>query len=139
MESLWREGLHLVNEGVATAAEVDQAICYGPGLRWAFMGSFLTYRIAGGAGGFRHFMEQFAPSLKWPWARFAGPDMDAALLDKLAAQSDAQAGDMDLAQLEQQRDDCLVAVLQGLRANQTAAGETLAAYEKKLRAMAAAK
>ena len=50
-EALWRENLHLVNDGVATTAELDDAIVYGPGLRWAAMGTNLTFHLAGGEGG----------------------------------------------------------------------------------------
>ena len=56
MEALWREALWLVNDGVATAEEIDDAMRFGPGLRWSFMGTFLIYRIAGGEPGMRHFM-----------------------------------------------------------------------------------
>ena len=135
MEALWREALHLVNDGIATTDEIDQAICYGPGLRWAFMGSFMVYRVAGGEGGFRHFMAQFGPSLKWPWTRFDGPDLTDDLLDTLAAQSDAQAGDKSIVELEQLRDDCLVSVMQGLCDNDYAAGKVLKSYREKLNAM----
>lgn len=132
MEALWREALYLVKDGVATVDEIDQAICYGPGLRWSFMGTFMVYRVAGGEGGFRHFMEQFGPSLKWPWTRFDGPDMSEELLDKLTAQSDAQAAGRSIADLESLRDDCLVSVLQGLRTHNHAAGGVLRRYEEKL-------
>ena len=132
MEALWREALHLVNEGVATTDEIDQAICYGPGLRWSFMGTFLVYRVAGGEGGMRHFMEQFGPSLKWPWTRFDGPDLTDELLDRVTQQSDEQAGNMSIDELERLRDDCLVSVLQALRSNNYAAGEVLKRYEEQL-------
>ena len=132
MEALWREALHLVNDGVATADEIDQAICYGPGLRWSFMGTFLVYRVAGGEGGFRHFMEQFGPSLKWPWTRFDGPDLSDEFLDRLAAQSDAQADGRSIRELEQLRDDCLVSVMQGLASHDYAAGKVLNRYQEKL-------
>jgi len=132
MEALWREALHLVNEGVATTDEIDQAICYGPGLRWSFMGTFLVYRVAGGEGGMRHFMEQFGPSLKWPWTRFDGPELTDELLDRVTRQSDEQAGDMSISELESLRDDCLVSVLQALRSNNYAAGKVLKRYEEQL-------
>ena len=61
LESVWREALWLVQDGVATTAEVDDAIRMGFGLRWAQMGLFETYRIAGGDGGMQHFLRQFAP------------------------------------------------------------------------------
>lgn len=132
MEALWREALHLVHDGVATVDEIDQAICYGPGLRWSFMGSFMVYRVAGGEGGFRHFMRQFGPSLKWPWTRFDGPDLSEAFLDTLSAQSDAQAGGLRISELERIRDDCLVSVMQALRANNWAAGKVWKMHEETL-------
>ncbi len=132
MEALWREALHLLNEGVATADELDQAICYGPGIRWSFMGSFETFRIAGGEGGMRHFMEQFGPSLKWPWTRFDGPDLTDDLLDTIAEQSDDQAAGRSILEMERNRDDCIVSVLQALRSNNYAAGKVLSRYEEKL-------
>ncbi len=132
MEALWREALHLLDEGVATAEELDQAICYGPGIRWAFMGPFETFRIAGGEGGMRHFMAQFGPALKWPWTRFDGPDMTDELLDMVSAQSDHQAAGRSVHELERNRDNCIVSVLQALRSNDYAAGKVLMRYEEKL-------
>lgn len=133
MEAMWREALWLVNDGVATAEEIDDAIRFGAGLRWSFMGTFLVYRIAGGEAGMRHFMAQFGPTLKWPWTKFMNvPELDDVLLEKIVSQSDAQAGSRSIRELEVLRDDCLVAVMQGLKQVGFAAGETLAAYEQKL-------
>jgi carnitine 3-dehydrogenase len=133
MEALWREALWLVHDDVATAAEIDDAIRFGPGLRWAFMGTFLTYRIAGGEAGMRHFMAQFGPALQWPWSRLTDvPDLDDALLNKLVAQSDVQAGTASIRELERLRDSCLVGIMQTLKLRDTAAGATLAQYERAL-------
>ncbi len=130
MEALWREALWLIHDDVATAAEIDDAIRFGPGLRWAFMGTFLIYRIAGGEPGMRHFMAQFGPALKWPWTKLMDvPELDEALLDKIVAQSDDQAGTETIRALERLRDDCLVSVLQGLRSRDFAAGAVLKAFE----------
>jgi carnitine 3-dehydrogenase len=133
LEALWREALWLVNDGVATVEEIDDAIRYGPGLRWASMGTFLLYRIAGGESGVRHFMEQFGPALQWPWSKLTDvPELTPELLDTLERQSDAQAGERSVRELERLRDDTLVAVLQALRGTGVAAGETLAEYERTL-------
>ena len=92
LEALWREALWLVHDDVATVAEIDDAIRYGAGLRWAYMGTFLTYRIAGGDAGMRHFLSQFGPALAWPWTKLMDvPELSDDLIDKLAAQSDDQA------------------------------------------------
>jgi carnitine 3-dehydrogenase len=141
MEALWREALWLVKDDVATAAEIDDAIRLGAGLRWAQMGTFMTYRIAGGEGGMRHFMEQFGPSLKWPWTKLMNvPEMDDALLDKIAGQSDDQArtqfANRDFRELERLRDDCLVSTLQALKVHSVAGGADLAAFEADLYARA---
>ena len=81
MEALWREALWLVNDGVATAEEIDDAMRFGPGLRWSFIGTFLIYRIAGGEPGMRHFMAQFGPALKWPWTKLMDvPELTDELL-----------------------------------------------------------
>jgi carnitine 3-dehydrogenase / betainyl-CoA thioesterase len=135
LEALWREALWLVNDGVATVSEIDDAIRFGAGLRWSFMGTFLTYRIAGGEAGMRHFMEQFGPALQWPWTKLTEvPELTGELLDRLADQSDEQAAGQSVRELEALRDDCLVAVIQGLRAMGSGygAGETLALYERLL-------
>lgn len=133
LEALWREALWLVNDGVATVSEVDDAIRFGPGLRWALMGSFLTYRIAGGDGGMRHFLAQFGPALQWPWTRLTDvPELTDELLDTIAAQSDEQAAGRSPRELERMRDDTLVALLQALRAGDVGAGQTLAEWEREL-------
>ena len=130
LEALWREALWLVSDGVATVAEVDDAIRLGAGLRWSFMGTFLTYRIAGGEDGMRHFMEQFGPALQWPWTKLTDvPELTDELLDTIVAQSDEQAGGLSVRELEQVRDDCLVSVLQALRSRDIGAGAVLARHE----------
>ena len=135
MEALWREALWLVHDDVATAEEIDDAVRFGPGLRWAFMGTFLTYRIAGGEPGMRHFMAQFGPSLKWPWTKLMDvPELDDALLERIVAQSDAQAGHRGIRDWERLRDDCLVGIMQSLKGQGFAAGAVLAAHEKILAA-----
>jgi carnitine 3-dehydrogenase len=133
LEALWREALWLVRDDVATVEEIDDAIRYGAGLRWSFLGTFLTYRIAGGEAGIRHFMAQFGPTLQLPWTKLMDvPELNDGLIDKIVAQSDAQAGDRSIRQLEELRDDCLVAVMQGLRTHRVGAGAVLDDYERAL-------
>jgi carnitine 3-dehydrogenase len=133
LEALWREALWLVHDGVATVEEIDDAIRFGPGLRWPIMGTFQIYRLAGGEAGMRHFMAQFGPALKWPWTKLTDvPDLTEEFLDRLEAQSDEQAGGLSIAELERLRDDCLVSVLQALRSQDHGAGATLREYETAL-------
>jgi carnitine 3-dehydrogenase len=133
LEALWREALWLVNDDVATVSEIDDAIRYGAGLRWAFMGMFLTFRIAGGEAGMRHFLSQFGPALQWPWTKLTDvPELTDELVERIALQSDDQAEGMSARDLERRRDDVLVALLQALRSEDTGAGATLAAWERGL-------
>ncbi|MEM9343403.1 MAG: carnitine 3-dehydrogenase [Pseudomonadota bacterium] len=130
LEAVWREALWLVKDGVATTAEIDEAIRMGFGLRWAQMGLFETYRIAGGDAGMAHFLAQFGPALKWPWTKLMDvPDLDDALAGTIAAQSDAQSGHRSVAELERLRDDNLVAILRALKAKGQGAGEVLATHD----------
>ena len=132
LEAVWREALWLVHDGVATAEEIDDALRYGPGLRWSTMGTFLIYRLAGGTDGMRHFLAQFGPTLQLPWSRLTDvPRLDDALLDTLVAQSDAQAAGRSIEELARVRDDCLVAVLSGLRGEAWGAGNEVAATERR--------
>ena len=117
LEALWREALWLVNDGIATVEEIDDAIRFGAGLRWALMGTFLTYRIAGGEAGMRHFMAQFGPALQWPWTKLTDvPELtDGVRRQDRRRSPTTQAGGHSIRELERLRDDCLVAVLQALK------------------------
>ena len=133
LEALWREALWLVNDGVATVAQVDDAIRFGAGLRWSFMGTFLTYRLAGGEAGMRHFMEQFGPALQWPWTKLTDvPELTGDLVDRVVAQSDEQAAGRSVAELTRERDDALVAVMRALADVGTGAGEVVADHRRRL-------
>jgi carnitine 3-dehydrogenase len=125
MKALW-----MVKDGVATASEIDDAIRFGAGLRWSFMGTFLTYRIAGGEAGMSHFLAQFGPALKLPWTRLEAPELTQDLIDAVSAQSDDQAAGIGIRALERKRDDCLVAVLSGLRTQDYGAGSVLKRYQQ---------
>ena len=133
LEAVWREALWLVRDGIATTEEIDDAIRYGFGLRWAQMGLFETYRVAGGEAGMKHFIEQFGPCLKWPWTKLMDvPELTDELVDKIATQSDEQSGQYSIRELERIRDNNLVGILKALKTNNWGAGKTLADYEKQL-------
>ncbi len=116
LEAQWREALHLVNDGIASTGEIDDAIRYGAGIRWSFMGSFLIYTLAGGDAGMRHFMSQFGPALKLPWTKLEAPELTDALIDQVVDGTKVQLGKHSIADLERYRDDCLMAVQEAVRA-----------------------
>jgi carnitine 3-dehydrogenase len=137
-EALWREILHLVNDGIATTGELDESIIYGPGLRWAAMGTNLIYHLAGGEPGMRHMLRQFGPCLKWPWTKLEAPELTENLIDRMVEGTQAQAAGRSIRELERVRDDYLVDIQQVLRRYNIGAGATLRALEDRLYHAAAA-
>ncbi|HAR07919.1 MAG TPA: L-carnitine dehydrogenase [Cobetia sp.] len=111
MEALWRESLHLVNDGVATTEEIDAAVVYGCGLRWSLMGTFLTFHLAGGDQGMRHMLEQFGPALKLPWTKLEAPELTDELIDRVVEGCEHQAAGRSVSELDRRRDDFLVELL----------------------------
>jgi carnitine 3-dehydrogenase len=132
MEAVWREALWLINDGIATASEIDDAIRFGAGMRWSFMGTFLVYRLAGGEEGMRHFLHQFGPSMEWPWTKLIGPKLTDELIETITRQSDEQAGGIDLRTYEKLRDDCLVDLTHALERHDFAAGAVARAHRQRL-------
>ena len=121
-EALWREGLHIINEGFATTKDLDRAIEDGPGLRWSLMGTFLTFHLAGGKFGMKHMLEQFGPALKLPWTKLKAPKLSKRLVTRLVEGTKKQSKGKSVEQISNIRDQYLVE-LQKLRKK----------YEKKLR------
>ena len=121
-EALWREGLHIINEGHATTEDLDRAIEDGPGLRWSLMGTFLTFHLAGGKSGMKHMLEQFGPALKLPWTKLKAPKLSNKLINRLVLGTKKQSKGRSVSKISNIRDEYLVK-LQQLRKK----------YEKKLR------
>ena len=121
-EALWREGLHIINEGYATTKDLDRAIEDGPGLRWSLMGTFLTFHLAGGKFGMKHMLEQFGPALKLPWTKLKAPKLSKKLSNRVISGTKSQAKGKSVAMISSIRDEYLVN-LQKLRKK----------YEDKLR------
>ena len=117
-EALWRESLHLIKDGIATTDEIDDAIIYGPGLRWAFMGVCLTFHLAGGKTGMKHMLKQFGPTLKLPWTKLKAPKLDNKLKNLMISGTKKQAGKLNIKDLEEQRDIFLIEIMKTLNKNQ---------------------
>lgn len=112
MEAIWRESLHLVNDGIATTEEIDASIVYGPGLRWALMGPFLTLHLAGGDQGMDYMLEQFGPALKLPWTKLVAPELTEELATKVVDGSHEQTKGRTISELEHRRDNFLIELLE---------------------------
>lgn len=137
LEALWREALWLIKDDICDTETLDDVIRYSFGMRWAQMGLFETYRIAGGEAGMRHFLAQFGPCLAWPWTKLTDVvDLNDELVDKIAGQSDAQSGARGIRELERIRDQNLVGIIQALKSGDAGrgwgAGKLLAEFEDHL-------
>ena len=115
-EALWREALHMVGEGVATTAEIDDSIRFGPGLRWSFFGTCLIFHMAGGDEGMKHMLAQFGPALELPWTKLKAPKLTDELTQRMVEGTQAQARGKSVKELERFRDDCLIAVQEAIAA-----------------------
>jgi len=110
-EALWREGLHIINEGYATTEDLDRAIEDGPGLRWSLMGTFLTFHLAGGKSGMKHMLEQFGPALKFPWTKLKAPNLSKKLIKSLVDGTKKQSKGKSVAKISNIRDNYLLDLL----------------------------
>jgi 3-hydroxyacyl-CoA dehydrogenase len=110
--AVFREAIHLVASGVASAADVDAAIANGPGLRWALMGPLLTFHLAGGDGGIEHFMDHLTEAHNiW----FADLSQDLITDESTAAVIDGvvdEAAGRSVAELVERRDGFLQELLE---------------------------
>ena len=106
-EALWREALWLVRDGVATTAQVDAALTSALGLRWALMGPFETFHLAGGDGGIRQMLEHFGPSLQDPICHAVAPDLTDELTARIGISCDEQFTGHTVASLVVRRDNFL--------------------------------
>ena len=133
MESVWREALWLVNDDVASTQEIDDTIRYGFGLRWAQMGLFETFRLAGGEAGMAHFLRQFGPALQWPWSKLTDvPELTDELVQKIADQCESQSAGLSVHELERIRDRNLVGILRSLKERDWGAGAILNEHDRHL-------
>ncbi len=110
--ALWREAIHLVMEGVVSVADADAAIAHGPGLRWALMGPHLTFHLAGGEGGMKHFMSHLAAGPVQSWMDDLGsprmtPDVQAKITEGVLAEASGRT----IADLAKWRDRKLIDIL----------------------------
>ena len=107
-EALWREALHIINEGYATTENLDRSIEDGPGLRYSLMGTFLTFHLAGGKAGMKHMLEQFGPALNLPWTKLKAPKLTKKLSDRIISGTKKQAKGKAVNKLSNIRDEYLV-------------------------------
>jgi 3-hydroxyacyl-CoA dehydrogenase len=110
--ALAREVYYLVAEGVVSAADVDTALCWGPGLRWGVMGNMMLNHLGGGQGGIEHFFQQFTgPMTAW-WKVLGQPVLTPEVQKKLIDGVHAEVGSRTIDELAAERDEVLLGLLE---------------------------
>ena len=110
--ALAREVYYLVDEGVVSVADIDTALCWGPGLRWGIMGQVMLNHLGGGPGGIEHMLRQFAGPITAWWKVLGSPTLTPELQKKLIAGVHAEAGSRTIDELEATRDEILLGLLE---------------------------
>jgi len=113
--AIWQEAFWLVEQGIATVADIDTAISHGPGLRWALLGAFLNLEIAGGSGGLAHLLEHLGPPMESWWTDLKTVHLSDELNQKAVDETKEYLKPYDFAETVKQRDDILVKLL-GMKA-----------------------
>src|SRR5215470_12467595 len=110
--ALAREVYYLVAEGVVSAADVDTALSWGPGLRWGVMGNLMLNHLGGGPGGIEHFFQQFSgPMTAW-WKTLGSPVLTPEVQKKLIDSVRAEVGPRTVQELEAERDEILLGLIE---------------------------
>src|SRR5580700_570833 len=110
--ALAREVYYLVSEGVVSAADVDTALSWGPGLRWGIMGNMMLNHLGGGPGGIEHFFQQFSgPMTAW-WKVLGSPVLSPEVQKKLINSVHAEVGSRTISELATERDEVLLGLLE---------------------------
>jgi 3-hydroxyacyl-CoA dehydrogenase len=117
--ALAREVYYLVVEDVVSVADVDRALCWGPGLRWGIMGQVLLNHLGGGPGGIEHFFDQFTGSFTAWWKVLGSPELTPEVRRKLIDGVHAEVGARSIPELAAQRDEILLGLLELRRKYET--------------------
>jgi 3-hydroxyacyl-CoA dehydrogenase len=110
--ALAREVYYLVAEGVVSAADVDTALSWGPGLRWGIMGNMMLNHLGGGPGGIEHFFAQFSgPMTAW-WKTLGSPVLTPEVQKTLIDSVHTEVGSRTIGDLAAERDEVLLGLLE---------------------------
>ncbi|HUI58815.1 MAG TPA: 3-hydroxyacyl-CoA dehydrogenase NAD-binding domain-containing protein, partial [Steroidobacteraceae bacterium] len=109
--ALWREAVHMVEQGIADVEEIDKALVHGPGLRWALVGAHMAYHLGGGAGGIERYLQHLGPSQERRWATLGQPALTKQVCAQISAGVLREAAGRSVAELAALRDQGLVAIL----------------------------
>jgi carnitine 3-dehydrogenase len=109
--ALYREVVYLISEGVLDVADADDAVSWGPGLRWGVMGPSMLWHLGGGQGGIQHFMDTLMPRMAAQWQGLGNPEFTPELGRKIVEGVLGEAGGQSVDELADERDDVLFGLI----------------------------
>ena len=109
--ALYREVMYLIQQGVLSVADADDAVSYGPGLRWGVMGPSLQWHLGGGSGGIKHFTEHLMDPMAAMFKILGTPDVTPELKETIAEGVLQEAGNHSVEELAQEENEVLVGLL----------------------------
>ncbi|HVM63974.1 MAG TPA: 3-hydroxyacyl-CoA dehydrogenase NAD-binding domain-containing protein [Acidimicrobiales bacterium] len=109
--ALYREVVYLISQGVLDVADADDAVSWGPGLRWGVMGPNLLWHLGGGQGGIQHFMDHLMPRMAAGWPGLGNPELTPELAHQIVKGVLEEADGQSIGELEAQRDEMLFGLL----------------------------
>ncbi len=120
--ALYREAADLVMRGVCSVEDVDKAVNFGPGLRYALMGPNLIYQLGGGQHGIQGLLKHVESSVelwledmavwkKWPpgWHEKAQQGVNTEMANRPPEQGRTNE------EIARWRDDGLIEILKFLK------------------------
>jgi hypothetical protein len=109
--ALYKEIMFLIQEGVLNVSDADDAVSYGPGLRWGVMGPSLQWHLAGGQGGIKHFMEHLMPGMAATFKMLGTPEFNDEIKQKIVDGVLQIAGERTVDQLAQVENEELLGLI----------------------------
>jgi hypothetical protein len=96
---------------VLDVADADDAVSWGPGLRWGVMGPNLLWHLGGGQGGIQHFMDTLMPRMAANWRGLGNPQFTPELAQTIVNGVLEEANGKSIEELEAQRDEMLFGLI----------------------------
>ncbi|KAK4984660.1 hypothetical protein LTR50_006451 [Elasticomyces elasticus] len=111
--ALWREAIHLVEQGVVSVEECDAIVQSSMGPRWAVAGPFKSYHAGGGQGGLEAFLKNIGGTVQACWDATGEPDVGGGWEEDVCRQTREAYGVVDTGERDRIAKKVLEAVESG--------------------------
>jgi carnitine 3-dehydrogenase len=110
--ALFQEAVWMVQEGVADVIDIDRGMQFGPGVRWAAAGPFLTFHLGAGAGGIRAYLQHLGVAHERMWRDLQQVErFTPEIVEAIARGVASEAGNASVERVAAERDEALIRLL----------------------------